>query len=362
MRGLHTSTFQEDGRAMKSVHARNLSTAIVVLAFASPAAAQDPPSDGPSTPPASSPPSADADDSTPPAESAASASKPKEPKEKEGAHEEAEHECEPSRAGIDFMIGFGKLGGNDAMKFTAYSLLFGGELRLGDFAAGVRLPLTSATTTPDADPSRKQSQTALGNVEIAGAYFLHPAEHMALPIELAFALPTAAGDPSGDAVKQQVYVVQQTAAATRGFEDNALFMPKHLGVIPKVGLEYERDRFAFEAFEKFELLFKAGALGSDAVEAKSLGAASITGVKGSYEVFKRRAWVGLRAWAAYEIAAPYESKLPSTDESKFQMVFEPQIGGRIGPVVPVIGLMLPAGGRLGDPGVTALRIAAAVEM
>ncbi|MBI5535419.1 MAG: hypothetical protein HY898_22005 [Deltaproteobacteria bacterium] len=329
--------------------ARTLGAAAAAVALAGPAAAQDP-----VAPPA---PAGDAEESTAPTEPAPT---PK-PKEKAEPKQEPEEHREPSKAGIDFVLGFGKLGGGDALKFTSYSLLFGGDVRLGNFAAGLRLPVTSATTETVAPPTNKQSQTALGNVELAGTLFFHPVKHLELPVELALVLPTAGGDPAGDEVKQRLWLVQQTAAASRGFEDNALFMPKHMGVVPRVGIDYEHKGLALGVYEKFEFLFKAGALNSDTVEAKGVAVATITGVNASYEVLRRHLSVGLRAWAVYEIAEPYKSKVSAVEESKFQMVFEPQIAGRIGPVVPLIGFLLPAGGRLGDPGMKAVRIMAAVE-
>lgn len=270
--------------------------------------------------------------------------------------ESAEHEHhEPSRAWVDWVTGYGHLGtGETRTEFSSMSFVAGGLYRLGNFAPGLRLPLTVGMERRALESSH--SETVLGNVELSGAYFLHPMKHAELPLELAVALPTAMGNPTGGESAEQHFLAQEIAAASRGLEDNALFMPRHLGVIPKIGFDYEDGTFAFGIYQKMELLFKAGAESSATLEAKGTAVASVTQINASYSLIHRMLWVGARAWAFYDIVAPYESKLAESDESKLQTMVEPTVGGRIGDLIPNVGFLIPIGGRLADDHVKALRI------
>jgi len=270
--------------------------------------------------------------------------------------ESAEHEHhEPSRAGLDWVMGYGKLGSGEATtEFASMSFVAAGMYRFGNFAPGVRLPVTVASEKPELEPSH--NETVIGNVELSGAYFLHPMKHVELPFELAVTLPTGMGDPAGHGTSEQYFLAEETAAASRGYEDNALFMPRHLGVIPKIGIDYEDGTLAFGVYQKLELLVKAGAHSSETVEAKELAAASVTQLNGAYSFIPRKLWAGARAWAFYDIREPYEARLATSHPSKLQTVAEPIVGGRIGDLVPTAGFMIPLGGRLADAGVLAFRI------
>lgn len=270
--------------------------------------------------------------------------------------ESAGHEHhEPSRVFLDWVTGYGHLGeGVARTEFSTMSFIAGGTYRLGSFAPGVRVPLTTGSEQRAMETSH--NQTVLGNVELSGAYFLHPMKHAELPFELAVALPTAMGNPTGDESGEQHYLTEEMAAASRGYEDNALFMPRHLGLIPKIGFDYEDGTLALGIYQKMELLFKAGAESSATLEAKGTAVASVTQINASYSVIHRMLWVGARAWAFYDITAPYEVKNAEMDESKLQMMVEPTVGGRIGDLVPNVGFLIPIGGRLADDHVKALRI------
>jgi hypothetical protein len=265
----------------------------------------------------------------------------------------------PGQAGLDLVIGFGKQRGlSGDTPFTAYSLLFGGGYRFGDVGVGLRFPVTSATVENVASGA-KSSQSAVGNLELGAAYYAALSEGLELPVGLRLALPTAGGDPAGDLAAVRLALVQQVAAGSRGLEDNALFLPKHFGMTPYVGVEWESGRLRVWAHQKFEMLIRAGAQNPPAGEARGLGFTSITSVAAACDILRHHLWGTLRFWGFGEIAEPYES--PAGGPSKFQAALEPQVGGRVGPLLPALGFIAPLGGRLGDPGMKGLRLSVFAE-
>lgn len=269
--------------------------------------------------------------------------------------EEVEHEKPRGAVKLDTVLGFGKIvqrgqAGPDA---TAFSFVLGGGYRLGrSFRLGLRLPLTTASVTSGLT-GKKESGTALGNVELAAAYIARLGTHTELPIELGLALPTASGDAfDSDIGKQRAAAVNEAAAQSRAFEENALFAPHRFGVVPKVSLEYEKRGLAAAGFTKLQLMFKAGggsAPEGSRITTNSLSLVSVTGGEVFYDVVGDKLAVGSRAWIALLAKDTIDIDLTAQQESpsKVQLALEPGVRAKLGRWGAGLSYIAPLGGQLG---------------
>jgi hypothetical protein len=192
-----------------------------------------------------------------------------------------------------------------------------------------------------------------GNLEpeIEGAFKL--SEMAALELGLAVALPTAQGTnniamPAGvyDQAALDVGAIQRAAGAARGFEDDALFTPKYVGIIPRLKLELAQEgKWHVDAWAKLENLIADQTLGHDVVygdNPPSYIGQLVFGATGGYHVTKEIE-PALRIWAN----APLSGTDP--DFNTVVAVVEPQVRFHLGDYTPVIGGILPLAGTLATP-------------
>jgi hypothetical protein len=200
---------------------------------------------------------------------------------------------------------------------------------------GVRLPFTFAGFSPDGSSGR--STTAFGNLEIEGEYGARVAPRLRLVASLGLALPTAQGTelPAAldqaqhvDAPSYDRYSLSLAAMAARGFEDNALFEPNRLGVVPKIALVYRSHGLSIEPYVKVENLIGTST---------SLAAPYLGEVVGALRVGY---WVQDR----FELALKgvINGVFAGTGEDKqVAVAVEPSVVMRFGPVRPYAGVILP---------------------
>ena len=207
-------------------------------------------------------------------------------------------------------------------------------------------------------PGRQSRGTAaLGNLELEGEYERHLNHRMKLILALGVALPTAQGDELpeaevaaklGQGVGLNAYdrfAVNHAAAASRGYEENALFEPKRLGIIPKVAFNMKFRKLTVEPYVKLENL-----VSTVSVPEHSYIGELILGMWAGYLVHPVLE-PGVRVWTNIPIAG--------NDEGAVGVV-EPQLRFHVGSITPIVGGIIPfAGKALTDPQFGGLRLAIA---
>ncbi|MEO8878598.1 MAG: hypothetical protein ABI461_23615 [Polyangiaceae bacterium] len=228
---------------------------------------------------------------------------------------------------------------NTHVASDSYILGFGYRIAK-DLTIGARIPIVHASFGPEGLQNQRGA-TTIGNLEIWAAYEKKLTKKLAIIPELGIALPTAAGDelPEGKDVSEDPtksydnnaadrFSALQAASASRGLEESALFESKRLGIIPKIELEYKTKKLTIAPYVKLENMIAT----SSSLEKGYLGEI-VPGFLASYSVVK---WldVGLRGWAS--IAFDKENH-----DNNALIVVEPQLRAHIGPIHPVVGLLLP---------------------
>src|SRR5262249_19616045 len=147
-------------------------------------------------------------------------------------------------------------------RITTESFILGAEYEVApNIGVGARLPFTFGNFTPEGLNSR--GTTALGALEVEGAYTYRLNPQMKLIGALGVSLPTAQGDEvpgeegidhlQGQRIDQSAFdrfAVNKAASSSRGFEDSALFEPKRLGFIPKVIFDYNANKLMIQPYVK----------------------------------------------------------------------------------------------------------------
>jgi hypothetical protein len=295
--------------------------------------------------------------------------------EAKGEAKEAEEEGEkPFSVGLDPVLGWGTVpfaaqdrpaagtqqstySRDDATRTVVESFIVGGawETR-GGLAFGARVPFSFGTFSPADSGSR--STAAFGNVEVEGEYAAHLGEKVELSGAIGVALPTAQGDeipddlshaPAGtvDPAAFDRFSLSRAAAFARGYEDNALFEPRRVGMIPKATLSYRTGGLIVVPYVKVENL-----LGPSSAASAGYVGELVPGLKVGYRL-GRAVEVGLRGWANVGFAGTAEDKTTSA-------AIEPRLGLVVGPVNTYAGLMMPLAGPPSDAGFLALRLGATV--
>jgi hypothetical protein len=283
--------------------------------------------------------------------------------------EEGEHEGR-FKAGLDLVLGWGRVpfavqnlpsGGNPNITYTradqtqsnVQSFLLGASAEVGaHVGVGVRIPFTFAGFNPDGSAAR--ATTDFGNVELEGEYAAHLGRGLRLVGALGVALPTAQGDeipatlnqtPSSqvDASALDRWSLSRSAMYARGYEDNALFEPHRLGIVPKVSLLYRIHGLSIEPWVKVENL-----VATSTALAESYVGELVGGVRVGYWVH-RQFELALKGWVNGGFAGADEDKHTSAS-------MEPQLVLRFGSVWPYAGVIIPLAGPPQDNSFVGVRV------
>jgi hypothetical protein len=284
--------------------------------------------------------------------------------------EEEEEKHETVELGLDVVLGWGRVPfavevpnapasapgptytRQDGVSSNVQSLLLGGSLEvLEHLGVGARVPFTFATFNPDGSASR--GAQSLGNIELEGEYGRELRRGLELYGALGVALPTASGDeiPDGlvnasavsvDAPSFDRFSLSRAAASARGYEDNALFEPHRLGVVPKVGAVMRFRGLSVEPYVKVENLVATTSLPASYV------GELVASVRVGYEL-QRRVEVAVKAWVNVGFAGADEDKTVAA-------AVEPQVVLRFGPVRPYASAILPFVGPPYDNGFVGARV------
>jgi hypothetical protein len=248
---------------------------------------------------------------------------------------------------------------------TVFSFLFGVQYRAWEiWTLGLRLPYsTGSLKGPLPSDVDDYNTFALGNLEVSVRPSFQVSRRLRIPAGIAFSLPISSGDafadPAVDAGAVAQALVNQAADASRGWEESALFASKRFGLIPSVGVTYDRGALRLAAQTKLEIMIKTGGNDPDAgVHSSQAGAELhdpstnwVTGASVFYDLLDGKVSPGLRTWLAVK-TLPFSKG--TRDFSGAQFVLEPTVNGTfpisgtfaikagLSFVIPVSG---PVGGR-----------------
>jgi hypothetical protein len=224
------------------------------------------------------------------------------------------------------------------------------ELTRG-WGAGVRVPLTFASFYPAGSPSRATS--SFGNVELEGTISAPLGRDMRLVGSMDVALPTAQGQEVPAGLQRQSAAstpesaydrgsLSRAASLARGDEDDALFVPQRLGLVPKVGLVYRFRGLRIEPTVKVENLIATSSSPQGAYVGQWVGELGVTyAVDDPLEV-------ALRGWVAVEYAGTSEDRTTAA-------TLEPDLLLHFGWIRPYAGVILPLTGPPSDQGFVGVR-------
>lgn len=237
------------------------------------------------------------------------------------------------------------------------SLLFAGLYAIDEtLHLGARTAVTLASGVPTSDGAYG-AMAALSNVELEGEHLIRLAPNTEASIGLGMILPTAQGhEPEDDLIAEQLGQesvadltalhgeLSEAAAATRGFEDGALFRAERLGLIPKIHIAHHNARLRLESHVKLENLLSVRA----APHHRYLGELVVGGFYG-YDVIKAIT-LGIRLWS--------NVLLENTEQTN--LICEPQVQIHGAHIQGLIGALMPLVQRPNAPtGLTGVRLAAA---
>ena len=181
-----------------------------------------------------------------------------------------------------------------------------------------------------------RGSTIIGNVSVGAQLGRRLGKALEVAGALDVALPTANGDElptradlTGH-VDQSAYdrfSVQKAISASRGREDTASYAPKHLGLVPRVGVVWTGvDHLELEGFAKYTSLHATGT-------SSSYAGSVVVGARGSYR-FHEHVDGTLRLW----------TNIPVAGDDRAIAAAEPQVRGHFGSIMPIVGVILPMTG------------------
>jgi hypothetical protein len=295
----------------------------------------------------------------------------------EGEHAEGEEEEEEGHEklelGLDLVLGWGKgpfavqqlptsfqplpMYIRDEAPGASQSFILDAAYKITQaLEVGLRLPFTFGRYAPHDGGSR--GTTSFGNVEVEAEYEKHLNKAAEVFGAIGLALPTATGNEIPTTEELQAipfnsfdqngydrWSVNHAAAASRGYEDNALFEPKRFGIIPKIGLEYRMNKLVIDPYVKVENLIAT----TSSLESSYVGEL-VPAVRIAYSLNKHFE-PGLRAWANIGFAG-------SDEDKKTNLVIEPQVVGHFASFKPYVGVIVPVAGPLTDAPWVGVRLGA----
>ncbi len=277
-----------------------------------------------------------------------------------GEAPEAHHAEHEPRVKVDFTTVLGRYdeGPSNARTrfFVSSGLLSATWKPAPDWAAVVLVPLIGGSIE---EPGKeKEMRYGLGNLSLAVLREFHLGAETKLPVELLVALPTARGDVlSGEEAIPAG--LDEAAAAVRGYEDDELFLPHRLTVVPKVEIEHEVGPVELSAYGKLPLLFRVG--GVQEIPGAKTSPLAIDAVFTGQAMFHvaghGHEGVSMGARVIYDVfVKELVERDPPLDETKTQLVVEPRVGLRLGAVHARAGYLLPIGGRGHEANARGLRL------
>lgn len=236
------------------------------------------------------------------------------------------------------------------------SLMVAGIYSINDSThVGARAAVTLGSSWPAA-ATFNGNLAALSNTEIEAERLLRLSPDTQASFGMSVVLPSAPGhEPEDDTAPGGTHTsiaaltnlggeLSEAAAASRGFEDSALFRAERIGIIPKVHIIHHSNRLHIESMVKLENLLSM----RGAPHHPYLGELVVGGFYG-YDVMQQ-VTLGVRLW----------SNVVIEDIEQNMLVCEPQLQIHTLHIHGALGAVMPIVQRRDSPtGLTGLRIAAA---
>jgi hypothetical protein len=268
----------------------------------------------------------------------------------------------------NLLIGFGKApeagpgGDTTTGRTTAATFMVGGHYDLSpNFTVGARLPFTFGSARQG--DGLYASSAALGALELMGEDRVVLSTFTQLPIDFGLGIPIAQGDYESVNGGRQTQL-NEVADAASGYRDPELFGPKRLPIIVGVGIDYQKLALDLHAATKFVAGVKVGGQLPEedtnlGLKLKPVSFRNVTSAGIAYQFLDKPALYGaLDSWTVINAvnALEYTSPTGAAGPTRFQVVFEPRVGGRFGKVSPSLGYVFPIGGRLADASISGLEL------
>ncbi len=287
----------------------------------------------------------------------------------------------PGQLAVDTVIGFGDMhvatNDSDVTTLTVVSFVGSLQYRFGEvWTVGVRFPFSTGSTKGPGGEADDFSTFALGNLEIGVRPSFAITKRIRLPIGVGFYVPLASGDYFADPLDRGSLAqatVNQAAASSRGWEENALFASKRIGFVPSVGLTYDKKAVHAAFGTKLEIMGRTGGLDPTSAAAGELHDPNtnwVTQLSFFYDFLDGKLTPGLRLWTAVNTVPITQGT--SRNYSGAQFVLEPDVLGRLPldqkgdfALAGGLGFILPLGGHLGGAdggsGAKGLRLKVALQ-
>jgi hypothetical protein len=216
----------------------------------------------------------------------------------------------PGALSAELFLGFGSIrdvvNDSQATDIFVASFLFGAQYRIGDtWTVGVRFPYSTGSTEGPPDGATEDFNSfAVGNLELSVRPAFRLTPRLRLPVGVAMDLPFASGDPFPEPNAQgerAQALVAQSAISARGFEEYALFASGRFGLVPSVGILYDKAPIHVAGWTKVELMFKTGGNEPTPGFAGSASVADpatnwVTGASFAYDIYGAKLTPMLRTW------------------------------------------------------------------
>ncbi|MET0390390.1 MAG: hypothetical protein ABW321_30740 [Polyangiales bacterium] len=300
-------------------------------------------------------------------------------------HREHRHDAEPfieeedeTQPAIDFaldvVVGFGRVPAVteiparenadevesrlEQARVTSESVVITGGYEFGHrVGIELRVPLAYGRIDPRGPMNR--SVFALGNLELEGEYAILLSHDLQINFEVGVAVPTAQGQEVPEAAERRREPVSaggqdaldqgailRAAAASRGFEDEALFEVDRVGIVPKVSLDFHHGRWLLGPFLKLENLLYTG---------------DEPGVKPLIELLLG-GYAGVMLSHVFELRTRLWCDVVLEGQGSSVAIVEPQLAAHLHAFRFAIGGIVPVIGGLTDPRFGGLRALASLRI
>ena len=227
--------------------------------------------------------------------------------------------------------------------FFISSLILGVEHAFGSLTLGVRIPVLMGTMlASDTAASSGVTAPLLGNLEVEANYRWALSEHWSLDATLEVAAPTAMGEEQpaeGEVLESLDHAailrgeLLRAAEFSRGSLDSTLFEPAHVGLIPKLAVEYHAGNFMLRPQVKVETLISTKANAAEPVILEL-----VAGIRAGY-TFAHIVEPNLYVWTNLTLTNHAEREVNV-------VLVEPGVRFFVGKVRPQLSAVVPVYGRL----------------
>jgi hypothetical protein len=263
-------------------------------------------------------------------------------------------------AGANIVYGMGHSGsgteaGSAALKYGVASFTLAATYQADPkINARFRFPISTGTI---GEGAAAYNASAVGNIELGMTYMSEMGPHTKLPFDIGLYLPVASGDrfpPPEDPGRERSFRINTAAQWAHGLEEDALFAPHRLSLVPGLALRSSTGGISGGGFIKLPLMLRVGG-GDPPSPAPAEGTFTMKGVVfeavvgGEFRIdlAKNKMDIGVRAWLTWMSSEFIQRELTdSTGAPKLQFVAEPQFRATFGQLKGVLGIILPIEGRL----------------